>query len=320
MAIEAYKQVYNRYVPRFGLEPYRGRKSRFTCPVCAKKEVFTRYIDYTTGDYLDDNLGRCNRESKCGYHQPPTKEIIDKLLKQDEKIYIPIRDVKEELIKYVNRTDLIEPKEVVRSTISYENNKFVQFLLKYFSYEEVMKTIDLYKVGSSDKWKGATIFWQIDEDFDVRTGKIMLYDEESGKRVKQPYNHISWVHNHYSDFQLKQCFFGQHLLGVVDESKLVCVVESEKTAVICNLSKTNCIWLATGGLQNINEDRIVALAGRKVIFYPDKGDAYEKWCEKLKPYMGFGDFTISDYLNKESSLKDGEDLGDLVIDKLSKND
>ena len=41
----------------------------------------------------------------------------------------------------------------------------------------------------------------------------MLYDEDTGKRVKKPYNHITWVHNpdkdlkekSITDFNLKQC-------------------------------------------------------------------------------------------------------------------
>lgn len=321
MAQEAkIKKVYNTFVHRFALEPYRGRRSRDTCPSCGKKYVFAKYIDLTTGEYLDDKTGRCNRETKCGYHQPPTKELIDKLLTNDEKVYVPLKEVKEEFVDHFDRTDLIEPKEVVRSMNDYHNNKFVQFLLKYFPYEEVMKTLNLYKVGTSDKWEGATIFWQIDEDFDVRTGKIMLYNEVDGKRVKQPYSHISWVHTQLPDFSLKQCFFGQHLLNENNMNKLVCVVESEKTAVICNLSKANCIWLATGGLQNINEERMKSLVGRKVVFYPDKGEAFDKWCEKLNPFIELGDFTVSNYLNeKGNNLEEGEDLGDLVINKLSKD-
>lgn len=321
MAKEIVKQTFNYFVPRFALEPYSGRKSRCTCPQCGKKEVYTKYIDLTTGDYLDDLVGRCNRETKCGYHQPPTKEIIEKVLKEGEAISVPVKQIKEEYLSVANRTDLIDSKHVVESLSNYEDNNFVRFLLRYFPREEVMKTINLYRVGTSDKWKGATVFWQIDEEFDTRTGKIMLYDELEGKRVKEPFSHITWFHTPdnkvHSDFSLRQCFFGQHLLNENNMSTLVCVVESEKTAVICNLSKTNCIWLATGGLQNITEEKIYALKDRKVVFYPDKGEAFDKWCEKLSPYIELGDFKVSNYLNKIDDLEEGDDLGDLVIQKLT---
>ena len=43
----------------------------------------------------------------------------------------------------------------------------------------------------------------------------MLYNSETGKRIKEPYNHVTWVHSvlHKDDYNLKQCFFGEHLLS-----------------------------------------------------------------------------------------------------------
>ena len=44
---------------------------KFSCPNCGQK-TFVRFIECETGDYLTENLGRCDRESKCGYYaQPP---------------------------------------------------------------------------------------------------------------------------------------------------------------------------------------------------------------------------------------------------------
>ena len=52
-----------------------------------------------------------------------------------------------------------------------------------------------YHVGTSKHWTGATVFWQVDNQGKVRTGKVMLYNPETGKRVKEPYSHVSWVHS-----------------------------------------------------------------------------------------------------------------------------
>ena len=62
-----------------------------------------------------------------------------------------------------------------------------------------------YKVGTSKYWDGATVFWQTDNQNKVRTGKIMLYNSETGKRIKEPYNHVTWVHSvlHKGDYNLK---------------------------------------------------------------------------------------------------------------------
>lgn len=51
-----------------------------------------------------------------------------------------------------------------------------------------------YKIGTSKNWNGATVFWQTDNQNNIKTGKIMLFDKLSCKRVKEPYNHITWIH------------------------------------------------------------------------------------------------------------------------------
>jgi hypothetical protein len=45
---------------------------KFSCPNCTKR-TFVKYVEIETGNYLADNFGRCDRESKCGYQaHPPT--------------------------------------------------------------------------------------------------------------------------------------------------------------------------------------------------------------------------------------------------------
>lgn len=85
-----------------------------------------------------------------------------------------------------------------------------------------------YRIGTSNHWPNATIFWQIDQQQKVHTGKIMLYDYHTGHRVKDPFNHIVWVHKseNTKNFHLKQCLFGLHLLR--PDTKIVAIVEAEK--------------------------------------------------------------------------------------------
>ena len=58
------------------LETYKGTKSRHTCPNCNNRGVFVRY-QTENGEYLSYDVGRCNRESKCGYHKKPKEFFAD---------------------------------------------------------------------------------------------------------------------------------------------------------------------------------------------------------------------------------------------------
>ena len=69
---------------RYQLEKYRGRSTRHVCPQCGRKQVFTRYIDtYNNNIYINDNVGKCNRLDKCGYHYTPKQYYTDNPWKRD---------------------------------------------------------------------------------------------------------------------------------------------------------------------------------------------------------------------------------------------
>ena len=73
---------------RYQLERYRGRGSRYTCPQCHRKQSFTRYIDtYNNNIYINDNVGKCNRLDKCGYHYTPKQYFTDNPWKE-ERLFV----------------------------------------------------------------------------------------------------------------------------------------------------------------------------------------------------------------------------------------
>ena len=77
---------------RYQLERYRGRSTRHVCPQCGRKNVFTRYIDTYNNIYINDNVGKCNRIDKCGYHYTPHQYFTDNPWKR-EKVVALLQDI-----------------------------------------------------------------------------------------------------------------------------------------------------------------------------------------------------------------------------------
>ncbi len=290
---------------RYFLEPYTGRNSRFSCPKCNKPHEFSRYIDKVTGEILDEEVGKCNRIDKCGYHYTP-KQYFENNGKKPAGIYIP------KLPPVKRKVSYIEDKILDNSLMDYHMNDFIQYLIKQFGKERTGHLIDLYYIGTSKRYDGATLFWQVDFDGRIRTGKIIKYNNK-GHRVKH-YN--NWVHSvlKLDNFYLKQCFFGEHILPYAPYSK-VALVESEKTAIIASAIYPDFIWLATGGAEGINDEKVKVLNGRSVILFPDSskdGRIYQKWKKKAIKYG----FDISDYLENTATTEQkahGFDIADMML-------
>ncbi len=76
-------------------------------------------------------------------------------------------------------------------------------------------------------------------------------------------------------------------LSVISEisvchKKTVCVVEAEKTAVILSELYPQYVWLAAGGLGEVQADKFRPLRGHKVVLFPDTdpdGKAFRRWSE-----------------------------------------
>lgn len=312
----------------FHLEKYNGIKSRHTCPSCGKSRQFTRYIDDHTGEYVADHVGICNRSNKCGYHYPPSAYFAH-TPSEMRKTPAPAKrfTVKQHAVNTKSTPDFI-PMEQVEKTLTaahYANNNLVTFMREQFGNALTLKACKQFKLGTSKHWPGATIFWQIDADGNVRTGKIMLYDPQSGKRVKHPYNHVTWAHTKMlpasnvgqQSYNLMQCLFGLH--QIVDaNSRTVIIVESEKTAMIASIYLPQYTWMACGGLKNLNANTLQPIKHCSIILYPDI-NAYSEWEAKASALRN-QDFRIqvstlleklSDHANQE--LIGGLDLADFLL-------
>lgn len=302
---------------KYILEPYKGMNTRYRCPApnCGKGKTFSLYIDTETGEHIHPTVGRCNRESNCGHHYTPKQYFQDNNISFDTpqpKAYKP-RPVTPQQ-KPVSFIPVEEFKASLNPT-AFETNHFVQFLINLFGVEVASQLVSRYFVATSKHWNGATVFWQIDTQGKVRTGKIMLYSPSTGKRIKDPFNHINWVHSllKQPEFELRQCLFGTHLL--IDKTKPVAIVESEKTAVIASVYLPQFIWVAVGSLTNLNAEKCSILKGRTVTLFPDL-NGFDKWSSKAKELSHLAMFTVSDLLERkatEAEKKQGFDLADYLI-------
>ena len=268
----------NQY--RFHLEKYK-LGNRYTCPKCERKRCFARYIDDEGRISFPDNVGKCDHEHSCGYHYTPKdyfREHPNSLT--NDKATLEIKQVRANVAP--KPISYVDCAVMERSMSHYEINPLYRYLCKVIGEQETERLMKMYHVGTSYKWGGSTIYWQVDKEGKVRTGKVMLYNPKDGHRVKEPRTYVGWAHSflHLADFNLCQCFFGEHLL-MQHPMMSVAIVESEKTAIIASHFKPNFIWLATGGMHGcLNQNVVKVLGGREIILFPDLG-ATDKWKSKL---------------------------------------
>jgi hypothetical protein len=311
------KQVHKYMKPY--LEPYKGMASRYICPACHKPKVFTRYLYPDTGEHLGPDVGRCNRESKCNYHYTP-KQYFEANPDRSEQMQ-GYSNSKIELNRFIP-PPLPKPVSLIPDTVftaslqAYEQNHLATYLTRLFGPALAGELISRYYIGTTDHWQGATVFYQIDIKGRIKAGKIMLYNTNTGKRVKKPYNHLTWIHSSLKlkDYNLQQCFFGEHLL-TKEPGKAVAIVESEKTAIIASVYLPAFIWLATGSKGGLSAGKCKVLRGRKVVLYPDL-NAFDDWSQKAKELKGLATVTVSDLLELVATDQErtaGLDLADYLI-------
>ena len=312
---------------RYHLQKYAGLSSRHTCPACERPRCFTLYID-DNGHILHPTVGRCDHESSCGYHRTPRQYFHDH--PEHRHFVIPSERSESRNLHHNRhpRLDRPSPGVIPQNLIPPPSatNHLISYLKTMIPSSAIDRIIADYRLPSTPDQ--AIIFLQIDQDNQCRTGKIMQYNPATGHRIKDPNKpgRINWLHSILKrrkqlppNWQLTQCLFGEHLLPQ-HQDKIVALVESEKTAIICSAMMPQYLWLATGGKSGLTSERLSSLKGRKIIVFPDI-DAFKDWQQKIFTFPHL-DIRISRLLEDNATPADRAahiDLADWILKYLETN-
>lgn len=301
---------------RFHLEKYH-RGSKTACPECGRKSCFTRYIDESGEMTFLPNVGKCDHEHSCGYHYTPKDYFrehpdVAGSLRQERRPQTA-NPVPEPM-----RPSFMDPALMERSMSHYDINPLYTFLSGVIGRSRADRLFRLYRVGTSRKWNGSVVFWQVDSGGKVHAGKIMGYDACTGHRLKVPHPHVCWVHTELRlpGFSLCQCLFGEHLLDRYPD-KTVFIVESEKTALIAAHFMPDGVWIATGGKNGcLNGMTARVLVQRNVVLMPDLG-ATEQWRDKAAMLAGICQSvsvsTVLEDMATDGQREQGLDIADFLL-------
>ena len=249
------------------------------------------------------------------------------------------------------------PKYIMAGTLlpeALEKDNLIAYIRTGVNWDtmqrkRVEEMINLYCVGHGKH--GHTIFWQLDEEGKLRTGKMMKYyppgHPQFGHKDKESSWRFDFIHStlakHWdaekrefveeppypyphlydpSKQEARITFFGYHLMnrwkqkGIEQDVK---IVESEKSAILMAIAYGNHakqLWIACGGIEMLTRDRLRPLIdqGRRIILYPDR-DGIEKWRIKAEQ-LHYDRLTIDTTpVTKWWKPEDGEkaDIADVVI-------
>lgn len=337
---------------RYTLQPYAGPASRYTCPSCERRRELARYLDTQTGELLAPEFGKCNRADSCGYHLSPyhpgpggTTYAEQWYLDTRAQLspgplalarHRPANGHHVPTPAPAPRPVAVIPPDVLAATLgSYDRNNLARLLRLHFGRGVADELLSRFRLGTSEHWPGACVFWLIDERGRARGGQVVLYDE-TGHTVKTPRRCTTWAHTALAarchqrgqpapawlaDYAAPNtpkspCLFGLPQLSTAPAGGPVAVVESAKTAVFCTPYLPTYTWLATMGKSYLTPDRLTPLRGRRICLFPDAA-ALTDWQRRAAELRGLGfDVTVSAWLETTATpaqLAAGYDLADLLL-------
>jgi hypothetical protein len=275
----------------FQLEKHPKIKGK--CPQCGQTKVF-RYYEDRNGNRIG-NAGICDRQSNCGYHAKPNNEQIKAIISQESTPKVESQ-----------KSEIIFPDVKILAKISaYEKDHSSHFHKLCEKLQIPISHLIHWGVGTD---KTETVFVLRNHEHKIANTKYFRY-LVTGKRDK---TFTSFSLRQPKDLKKKYTIplYGEHLLDTTRQ-KTVCVVESEKTAVIASWFYPHFDFVACGAANGLTGEKLSVLYGRKIYWLADadKAGRENSSLKNLKAYEQ--NFELIDVF---PNRQDGTDLADAIIE------
>lgn len=235
------------------------------------------------------------------------------------------------------------PAQMIAATESRvnESNLFA-WLSAEFGEDKALMAMRRYRVGATKytDYHGfrAVSLPYINAAGDCVDCKIFHIDSVTGSRKTAPAL-IQWtdkegklqeLRSTWALAELKKndkprrwCNFGDHLLKD-DPTAPVCIVESEKTALVASIVYPARLWIAVGSKNNLSPERCAPYRGREIVVYPDRdnikdkprnnGTGIEKGWETLARELAQAGFSVRiDRTVEQHPGEVNDDLADIIL-------
>lgn len=274
----------------------------FHCFACGTGgDVIKFVVQYCAVNYIEAlqiiaDICHIPTDTSTSYHLPIKRAVVAK------KKVIPT--------SFINEGYLMRTLD--------KDSALKEYLCTLIDPDNIELAFNKYKVGA-DK-EGNIIYWYIDKQGGIRSGKVMQYGADGHRQ-----GNTNWVHsillknNIYDTFNFQSVPFGEHLLNDIADNSEIAVVEAEKTALICDavFNDSNIrVWLAVGGKKS-DVSFYEKLRPYRIHLYPDV-DSIEQWqgiADRLKK-EGFRIKVETDWMRYAEGGKD--DIADILLKRLGR--
>lgn len=226
-------------------------------------------------------------------------EVMDKLTNGGLSLKIEVNNmIRETQTRYVDQKYVdrlcLQDYDPEKPYLYYKENNLYKYLCSVFNEQDVYAAFNKYRVGTIGN---KCIFWKSDSKGRWVSDNRIEY-MPNGKRNKEK--------NAFRKFKVDDNFTGKGYFGLslVEKGDTVCMVESEKTAIIMSIAQPDKKWIACSGMNQIHR------CGKNWLLYPDYApEAIEIWRQKGN---------VFEWWQSYPSVAHNDDIADVVLRKYVK--